>query len=212
MHNKDLQLRCKGSKNATTWIRIRNAQRYGKGVRTARSAQRPCSCSGTGPSRLEVSLEVRSSSSQAAGEGEVRFQLAAQVKGHQGKRTEEARATENDHSFADAVILGCEVDVPHAAHGNQARKQHPHRQTVQHALDVDVGLVDPESDRRAGRERERVRQRGEDLRDVRDPVGGEVSMQSAREVGRPDSAGDGTADGAANLRDGQENGSRDGDV
>lgn len=128
------------------------------------------------------------------------------------ERTEEARATENDHALADAVILSREVDILHAAHGDQPGEQHPHRQSVQHALDVDVGLVDSESDRRPGRERERVRQRGEDLRDVRDPVGGEVSVQAAREVGRPDGAGDGSADGAAHLGDGQKDGGRDGDV
>lgn len=47
---------------------------------------------------------------------------------------------------------------------------------------------------------------------MRDPVGGEVSVQSAGEVGRPDGAGDGSADGAADLGDGQKDGGRDGDV
>lgn len=80
-----------------------------------------------------------------------------------GAHTEETRATENDDPFALALIFSLEVDILHAAHGDERRDEHDHGQPVQVLLHVDVRAVDRESHWRVGRERKGVGQRREYL-------------------------------------------------
>lgn len=116
-----------------------------------------------------------------------------------GKRkrlTQETRPTENDDALPLPLVLHLQIRVLHQRRTHQGREQHEDRDEVEFLLDLDVGLVDAQTDRGAVQEGEGVREGGHDVGDEGEGVGREVEGETSGEEGGPDCSSGRTADGA----------------